>query len=40
MAVRYLGKEAGEAYASGSADSMLIRLEPGDVRTWDFSDEF
>jgi PPOX class probable F420-dependent enzyme len=40
MAVRYLGKEAGEAYASGSADSMLIRLEPGEVRTWDFSDEF
>jgi len=40
MAVRYLGKEAGEAYASGSADTMLIRLEPGDVRTWDFSEEF
>ena len=40
MAVRYLGKEAGEAYASGSADSMLIRLEAGEVRTWDFSDEF
>jgi len=40
MAVRYLGKEAGEAYASGSGDSMLIRLEPGDVRTWDFGDEF
>src|ERR1051326_7795735 len=40
MAVRCLGKEAGEAYASGSGDSMLIRLEPGDVRTWDFGDEF
>jgi PPOX class probable F420-dependent enzyme len=38
MAVRYLGREAGEAYASGSGDSMLIRLEPGHVRTWDFDD--
>lgn len=39
MAVRYLGSEAGEAYAATSADSILIRLEPGDVRTWDFADE-
>jgi PPOX class probable F420-dependent enzyme len=40
MAVRYLGKEAGEAYASGAGDSVLVRLEPGDVRTWDFADDF
>lgn len=39
MSVRYLGKEAGEAYAAGSADSILVRLEPGHVRTWDFADE-
>jgi PPOX class probable F420-dependent enzyme len=39
MAVRYLGREAGEAYAEGSADSVLVRLEPGNVRTWDFADE-
>jgi PPOX class probable F420-dependent enzyme len=39
MSVRYLGKEAGEAYAEGSADSILVRLVPGDVRTWDFADE-
>lgn len=39
MAVRYLGREAGEAYAAESADSVLIRLEPGNVRTWDFADE-
>lgn len=40
MAVRYLGKETGEAYAAGSGDTFLIRLEPGDVRTWDFADDF
>jgi PPOX class probable F420-dependent enzyme len=40
MAVRYLGQEAGEAYAAETGDSMLIRLEPGDVRTWDFADDF
>jgi PPOX class probable F420-dependent enzyme len=39
LAVRYLGQEAGEAYAEGSSDSVLIRLEPGNVRTWDFADE-
>ena len=39
MSVRYLGREAGEAYAATSGDSVLIRLEPGDVRTWDFADE-
>jgi PPOX class probable F420-dependent enzyme len=39
MAVRYLGQEAGEAYAATSADTVLIRLEPGRVRTWDFADE-
>jgi PPOX class probable F420-dependent enzyme len=39
MSVRYLGKEAGEAYAESSADSVLVRLEPGHVRTWDFADE-
>ena len=40
MSVRYLGREAGEAYAATSADSVLVRLEPGDVRTWDFADDF
>ena len=40
MSVRYLGREAGEAYAAGSSDSVLVRLEPGEVRTWDFADEF
>ena len=39
LAVRYLGEEAGEAYAGGSSDSVLIRLEPGTIRAWDFADE-
>jgi PPOX class probable F420-dependent enzyme len=39
MSIRYLGEEAGRAYAEGSADSILVRLEPGNVRTWDFSDD-
>ena len=39
MSIRYLGQEAGEAYAAGSADSVLVRLEPGVVRTWDFADD-
>lgn len=40
MAIRYLGREAGAAYAAGTGESVLVRLEPGDVRSWDFSDDF
>jgi PPOX class probable F420-dependent enzyme len=39
MSIRYLGREAGEAHAADSADAILIRLEPGHLRTWDFADE-
>jgi PPOX class probable F420-dependent enzyme len=40
IAVRYLGADAGEAYAAGGADDIVIRLEPGVVRAWDFADEY
>ncbi|MCA1833234.1 MAG: TIGR03618 family F420-dependent PPOX class oxidoreductase [Actinomycetota bacterium] len=40
IAIRYLGKERGEAYASTpSGEEIVIRLEPGDLRTWDFADD-
>jgi PPOX class probable F420-dependent enzyme len=39
IASRYLGREAGAAYAERGADDLLIRLEPGDLRAWDFGDE-
>ena len=40
IAARYLGKERGEAYASGPSDEeVIIRLEPGHLRTWDFADQ-
>jgi PPOX class probable F420-dependent enzyme len=41
IAIRYLGKENGEAYASApSGIEVTLRLEPGDLRTWDFADDF
>jgi PPOX class probable F420-dependent enzyme len=40
IACRYLGLEAGAAYAEGAGDDLLIRLEPGDLRAWDFTDDF
>jgi PPOX class probable F420-dependent enzyme len=40
IATRYLGPEAGERYAETSGDDLLIRLEPGDLRVWDFADDF
>jgi len=39
IASRYLGPQAGAAYADRSGDDLLIRLEPGDLRAWDFADE-
>ena len=37
IAVRYLGEEVGHAYAERSRDDTIIRLEPGDLRAWDFA---
>ncbi len=40
IAIRYLGPEAGEAYASTpSGTEITLRLEPGDLRTWDFAED-
>lgn len=39
IATRYLGQEAGAAYAARAADDLIIRLEPPDLRAWDFADE-
>jgi PPOX class probable F420-dependent enzyme len=38
IAPRYLGPEAGAAYADTAGDDLLIRLEPGELRAWDFAD--
>jgi PPOX class probable F420-dependent enzyme len=40
IASRYLGADAGAAYAGTARDDLLIRLEPGDLRAWDFVDDF
>jgi PPOX class probable F420-dependent enzyme len=40
IASRYLGRETGAAHAQRADDDLLIRLEPGDLRAWDFADEF
>jgi PPOX class probable F420-dependent enzyme len=39
VASRYLGAEAGAAYGESARDDLVIRLEPGDLRAWDFADE-
>jgi PPOX class probable F420-dependent enzyme len=41
IAGRYLGPEAGAEYVrTVGGDDVIIRLEPGDVRAWDFADEY
>ena len=38
IAVRYLGSVVGQAYAESALDDIIVRLEPGRVRAWDFAD--
>jgi hypothetical protein len=41
IATRYLGSEAGDEYAAEpSGKEITLRLEPGDLRAWDFADDF
>lgn len=40
IATRYLGPEAGQRYGETAGDELLIRLEPGELRGWDFADDF
>lgn len=40
IASRYLGPEAGVAYVAGGSDDLLVRLEPGTLRAWDFADDY
>ena len=40
VASRYLGVEAGAEYAARAGDDLLIRFEPGELRAWDFADEY
>jgi PPOX class probable F420-dependent enzyme len=40
IATRYLGAEAAERYLETGGDDLLIRLEPGRLRAWDFADDF
>jgi PPOX class probable F420-dependent enzyme len=40
IASRYIGPEKGAAYVrSAGGDDVIVRLEPGDLRVWDFADE-
>jgi PPOX class probable F420-dependent enzyme len=41
LAVRYLGEPEGNAYADAADwEGIVLRLEPGDLRVWDFVDEY
>jgi PPOX class probable F420-dependent enzyme len=40
IATRYLGPEEGERYVQTGYDDLRIRLEPGELRAWDFADYF
>lgn len=40
IASRYLGAQAGAAYAERAGDDLLIRLRRGQLRAWDFTGQF
>jgi PPOX class probable F420-dependent enzyme len=39
LSVRYLGPVKGSVYADGVGSGMVVRVEPGIVRAWDYVDE-
>jgi len=39
IASRYIGSENGASYVGSGANAVIVRLEPGDLRVWDFADE-
>jgi len=41
IATRYLDAEAAAGYAATlTGEEVILRLEPGELRTWDFADDF
>jgi PPOX class probable F420-dependent enzyme len=41
LASRYIGEEAARAYVgTDPAEFAMVRVEPGALRAWDFSDEY
>ena len=40
IANRYLGPDRANAYLAENSEGVLIRLGPGELRSWDFADEF
>jgi PPOX class probable F420-dependent enzyme len=41
IAARYIGPEEAAAYVEAShGPDVIVRIEPGNVRTWDFADEY
>jgi PPOX class probable F420-dependent enzyme len=41
IAARYIGPEKASAYVgSPSGEHLIVRLAPGEIRIWDFSDEY
>lgn len=41
IAARYIGDQAAEEYGSDPNDRIItLRLEPGELRVWDFADDF
>ena len=41
IAARYLGEGRGAAYVESlGGDDVIVRLAPGDIRIWDFADEY
>ena len=41
IASRYVGEERGTAFVgSNAADDLIVRVAPGEIRVWDFADDF
>jgi hypothetical protein len=39
IAMRYLPAEAVDGFLAGIGEGVILRLEPGRLRAWDFADD-
>jgi PPOX class probable F420-dependent enzyme len=40
IASRYVGPERGSSFAEDAGDDLIVRVEPRELRAWDFADDF
>jgi len=40
IASRYVGPDRGASFAADAGSDVIVRVAPGELRAWDFADDF